>query len=199
MDIKHHPDASTLMTCAAGSQPEVLCAVVSSHLSLCKTCMDKVTRMEQIGVALLDALVPEPHGLDPTACRASALSTNGTTDPQKTPDAQVPAPLRAVIDTGFENLPWDAKEPGVASYSIEMSPEASGALRLVRIEPGSELPLDKYSGECLLLVIDGACEHQSAVLARGDYLEFHDGHTPRIRAASDKRCILLLAQEDFAH
>ena len=33
MTITHHPDIATLMSCAAGSQPEALAAVIASHIS----------------------------------------------------------------------------------------------------------------------------------------------------------------------
>ena len=54
MTITHHPDISTLMCCAAGSQPEAFAAVVASHLALCPECRAEVRHMQEIGVALFD-------------------------------------------------------------------------------------------------------------------------------------------------
>ena len=52
MKINHHLDDSTLMSCAAGSQPEALAAVVSSHLSVCPRCRTELKKHALIGEAL---------------------------------------------------------------------------------------------------------------------------------------------------
>ena len=198
MEIKHHPDVSTLMTCAAGSQPEVLCAVVMSHLSLCKTCMAEVQRMSQIGVALfahLDAKVLEPHTAMPGS--ESFRREEATAVSAATVDHLIPAPLRAILNDDLSELNWQAQAAGVLSYSLPLSSTARGDLKLIKLGPGVPLPDYRYSGEALFLVIDGTCIFNDAQLVRGDYLEFCDGHAPTIKADARQGCILLSAREDY--
>ena len=198
MEVKYHPDVSTLMACAAGSQPEALCAVVISHLSFCKACMTEVQRMSQIGAALLAQI--DAEALSPHTAMLSSESfqqeRSGVVS-AATVDHLIPAPLRAVLNGDLSELNWETQAPGVLSYSLPLSPTAKGDLKLIRLDPDVALPDYRYTGESLFLVIDGTCIFNDAQLARGDYLEFCDGHAPTIKADERKGCILLSAQEGF--
>ncbi len=96
MTITHHPDISTLMSCAAGSQPEVFAAVVASHLSQCPACAREVAKMQDIGVALFDALPPAPMGCEAPVVAARAGEADA--EPERRCGelgGEVPAPLAA--------------------------------------------------------------------------------------------------------
>ncbi len=195
MKITHHPDPSTLMTCAAGSQPEALCAVVSSHLAMCKLCMSEVTRMEQIGSALLAEIEPErvASELSNTASTNAVLSEELASDQHVA--TLVPTPLRPALDNDFEALRWQSGGPGVWTYVVPMSHNAEGELLLVKLEPGRELPERAYRGEELLLVLRGSCHRDGTQLARGDYAESYDETPRRIIAGETEGCALLIAYE----
>ncbi len=154
--------------------------------------------MEHIGVALLDALSPEALGSDATCAMALEPEKDHATSTGKSSDQAIPAPLRAVVDVEFGKLDWKAQGAGISSYSVPVSEGASGALKLIMLDPGKQLPASKYDGEALLVVLDGRCEVQKSELTRGDYLEFMDGDTPPFTADSELGCILLLAEEGFA-
>ena len=198
MPIKHCPDPATLMTCAAGSQPEALCAVVISHLSLCKTCMDEVVRMEMIGTALLAQIEPATTTVSAPARVTRAPFQQDTLLYDGTP-SEIPSPLRAAVGHEIDVLQWHSVSDGVSSCRVPMSPEAQGELILVKLEPGVELPERQYEGEELLLVLRGTCVRDGASLERGDYAEFYDGTAHGISASETAGCIVLIAYERLPH
>ncbi|MEO0810915.1 MAG: hypothetical protein AAFW82_09855 [Pseudomonadota bacterium] len=195
MNIKHHPDVSTLITCAAGSQPEALCAVVTSHLSLCQVCMQELTRMEKIGVAVFEQLKQDMPSPNTHRAVINAIDCGDTPKADYQYDPIIPHPLRAILDIKLCDVPWEKQMPGVSSYALAMSPNATGDLKLIKLEAGVVMPAVNYTGEAMLLVIEGGGIFQNAPLIRGDYLEFCDGEIPLIEAARDFGCILLFAQE----
>ena len=199
MQITHHPDPSTLMTCAAGSQPEALCAVVTSHLAMCKLCMSEVARMEQIGAALLAEIEPE-RVLTEVSKKASTTAVISEELTLDQPAASVvPTPLRAAVGNDFEALRWHSDGPGVWTYVVPMSHDAQGELLLVKLEPGRELPERAYKGEELLVVLRGSCRRDGALLARGDYAESYDETPRQIFAGETEGCALLIAYERLPH
>ena len=195
MDIPHRPDPSTLMTCAAGSQPEALCAVITSCLSMCPISMDQVARMEMIGVALLAQIEPEPmaalRGQRPVEDENHPPATNG--------DSDLPAPLRAVIGNSLDTVRWLDRAHGVKYYSVPMSPAAQGRLELVKLAPGSNLPELAYAGEEYLLVLDGQCTRDGDRLQRGDFAESCDQSSHDITASETNECVLLIGHERLPH
>jgi putative transcriptional regulator len=96
MTISSHPDIVTLMTCSAGSTPEALCAVVTSHLSMCPVCLEELRSMETIGVALFEEL--EPIKIDAGTAELGATATDDPAGRIATDvRGNVPSPLVEVI------------------------------------------------------------------------------------------------------
>lgn len=54
MKPHHHPDIATLMAYSAGALSSAFSAVVSAHLSVCRTCRDRVRDTDAIGGQLLN-------------------------------------------------------------------------------------------------------------------------------------------------
>ena len=195
MDIPHRPDLSTLMTCAAGSQPEALCAVITSCLAMCPISMAQVARMEMIGVAMLAQLEPEP---------VSALSGHMPVEadnlqPARNGDSDLPAPLRAVIGNSIDGLQWLDRADGVKYFSVPMSPGAKGRLELVKLAPSSVLPQLPYAGEEYLVVLFGSCTRDGDHLERGDFAESWDQTSHSVIASGTNECVLLIGHERLPH
>ena len=195
MDIPHRPDPSTLMTCAAGSQPEALCAVITSCLSMCPISMDQVSRMEMIGAALLAQIDPEPMA----AVRGQRPVENENYLHEKGRESGLPAPLRAVIGNSLMTLQWIDRTDGVKYCGVPMSSAAQGRLELVKLAPGKTLPELAYAGEEYLLVLHGTCTRDGDRLERGDFAESFEQTSHEITATLTSECILLIGHERLPH
>ena len=141
MTISSHPDIATLMTCSAGSTPEALCAVVTSHLSMCPSCMGELTSMESIGVALFEEL--DPTSTDVASGQVSDTANAKSDLSQESPRAiggDVPTPLVGVIGSDLDALDWQPLAPGIWNVAVPMTSKTKGDLRLIKLEPGYKLP-----------------------------------------------------------
>ncbi|MFA9475945.1 MAG: cupin domain-containing protein [Filomicrobium sp.] len=197
MTIAHHPDVSTLITCAAGSQPEALCAVIASHLSVCPSCMREVSRLEKIGVVLFHDLIPEPlaqhapvGGVKPNK-KEEAAQRCGNHGPQ----GDVPAPLSEVIGPWLDDIAWCPLGAGAWHFPIPLSKAAKGDLRLIKLSPGRALPKLAHKGDELALVLRGGCKDESKAFGPGDFAESNDVADQLISAHVVHGCILLMASE----
>lgn len=196
MAIKHHPDISTLMTCAAGSQPEVLCAVVASHLSYCPACLNKVGRLSRVGVALFDRLEPAPLSLampgdivaGPSLPPKSELSWTDHGD-------DIPGPLTCMLGQSLDDLTWDEMAPGIEKFKVELSPGAIGDLRLFHVAHGARLRWKNRTGEQLVMLLRGSCSSSKGTFEPGDFEEFEEPGDYGVLANAESGCILLLASE----
>ena len=190
MKITHHLDDATLMSCSAGSQPEALAAVVSSHLSVCPRCRLELKRHALIGEALFEALKPEPVTRDAPSAGARADAGNGTVD-----DAELPGDLRAALDGRFDDIAWRRAAPGVWHCPIELSPGAKGDLRLLKVAPGIKLPEHGHGGSELTLVLDGAYSDEFGTFRCGDVADLGDDVEHRPVADPLHGCICLAASD----
>ena len=196
MKIAHHPDVSTLMTCAAGSQPEVLCAVVASHLSVCPTCRNEVSGLEKIGVALFEHLDPVPLALNAPIAAVKHVAEQGLGQSKiYWPVGDVPAPLSSLIGPWLDDLDWRPIGTGAWQFVIPLSEAAKGDLRLIKIAPGRALPKCGADGEELALVLRGGCRDGSNVFKLGDFNDRDDGADQLIVADEELGSILLIANE----
>ena len=194
MAISSHPDVATLMTCSAGSTPEALCAVVTSHLSMCPQCLDELRSMEKIGVALFEEL--KPVNIDNTERRIGTAATEeaaaGRTS--KSIGGDVPSPLVEVIGNNLDALEWQPLADGIEHFSIPIMPKAKGDLRLLKLEPGKKLPEHRHAGEELVLVLRGSYHDGTSAHNTGDFADLDDD-SKHAMIAEREGCILLIGNE----
>ena len=199
MTIKHHPDLSSLMSCAAGSQPEALAAVVSSHLAMCPECRREVGRMQEIGVALFDRLPPVAmEGSAPVSeARASEADTGLAyrAAPGSEAGGDVPLPLTSILGTHLDQVPWKRLAPGVWHYPIVLSEGASGDLRLIKVAPGKKLPEHGHQGEEMTLLLRGSYSDELGTFRVGDVADLDDEVEHRPVADEVEGCICLVGVE----
>jgi len=197
MTITRHPDISTLMTCAAGSQPEVLCAVVASHLAMCPECMGELKRLEKIGVALFEGLPPTlmPAGLKSDVDRFVDHANAGDVAGRVLARGDVPAPLVAVLGESLDKLDWAPLSAGVWHYQVPLTPGAKGDLRLLKLSPGAAVPEHTHQGEELSVVLCGSYSDRFGTFHRGDFADLDDQATHDLIADGNKGCVLLVGSE----
>jgi putative transcriptional regulator len=194
--IKHHPDLSTLMSCAAGSQPEAFAAVMASHIAVCPSCASEAAKMERIGAALFDTLEAEAVTLAaPVAAARAQVPGDMPLAAEPLGDTDVPYTLQSVIGGDLDGLPWKRLARGVWHYPIKLSEAAKGDLRLIKVAPGHALPEHGHGGEELTLVLRGSYQDSTGHYAVGDVADLADDveHAP-VADAKDG-CICLIASE----
>src|SRR5262245_24278975 len=168
MAIKHHPDISTLMSCAAGSQPEALAAVVACHLARCPDCAAEVKRMAEIGVALFDKLEPAKMSQDAPVIAAGAGEALYDGESRPECGCYVPYPIADKVGGDLDRIPWKRIGPGLWHYPIPLSADAKGDLRLIKVAPGKELPEHGHRGEELTLLLQGSYHDEFGTFQTGD-------------------------------
>jgi putative transcriptional regulator len=194
MKISHHLDDSTLMSCAAGSQPEAFAAVVSSHLAVCPRCRAELRRHSLIGEALFEVLKPEPVTRE--APVVAMRSGEATVAELECPE--MPAALRAALAGKFDDVPWRRAAPGVWHYPLPLSADAKGDLRLLKVAPGTVLPEHGHGGTELTLVLYGSYTDELGTFRRGDVADLGDDVEHRPVADAELGCVCLVASDQRA-
>ena len=162
MNPNRHPDDSTLVAYSAGALSQALAVVASAHLEHCAHCRRRMREADRIGGALVG--LQQPAELAAGARDAMLALIEGTPrEPAPLPSAEpFPAPdpdrLPAALHPWFGDskraLRWRRVAPGV--QRIRADGVAGGQLFLLRIAPGSRLPLHSHAGSELTMILDGA-------------------------------------------
>lgn len=192
MKITHHLDDATLMSCAAGSQPEALAAVVSAHLAVCPRCRAELKDHAMIGEALFESLSPVPVLRDAPVVTLRA----GEDDVEESVPCDMPAALHAALSGRFGDVPWRRVSPGVWQCPIALSEGAKGDLRLLKVAPGTKLPEHGHGGSELTLILDGAYTDALGTFRRGDVADLGDDVEHRPIADLELGCICLAASDE---
>jgi putative transcriptional regulator len=197
MTIKHHLDPATLMSCAAGSQPEALAAVVASHLSVCPHCRSELRKFERIGEALFDNLVPTPVIKQAPIVAMRSLDSAGVVASSAELDAQgdLPAPIRELAHGKFDEIAWRRLGPGVWHYPLPLSDNAQGDLRLLKVAPGVAMPEHGHGGSELTLILRGSYSDVFGTFRSGDVADLGDDVDHRPVADPIEGCICLIASD----
>lgn len=202
MKISHHIDDATLMSYAAGSLPEALAAVVSTHLAMCPHCRREFATMQRIGVSMFNSLAPAP--VDRTApvlqLRAMEADVAPAAKREAVADEQgdVPAPLRHLVGTRLSDIAWKRLGPGVWHFPLPVSSAASGDLRLLKVAPGRAVPEHGHGGAELTLLLQGAYEDELGRFSTGDIADLDETVEHQPVADKDTGCICLVASEHKA-
>lgn len=200
MNITHHPDIASLMSCSAGSMPEPLAAVMASHISICPECRAELKRMEQIGIALLEKLpIAAMHSdLPDMSVRGSLAVERFVTVPVTDAGEEVPAPLANVVGGDLDKIAWKRLGPGLWHYPLALSKGVPGDLRLIKVAPGQVLPDHGHGGSELTLVLRGAYQDKVGRFAAGDVADLDEEIEHQPVADKDEGCICLIAAEKKA-
>lgn len=195
MSINHHPDVSTLMSCAAGSQPEAIAAVMASHIAVCPDCARELRKMEAIGAALFEDVAPQGVACGAPVIAARAREAHDDASGHPLTGGDVPFPLVPHVGRRLSGVKWKRLAPGVWHYPLPLSEQAKGTLRLVKVEPGRAIPDHGHGGEELTLVLDGSYHDSLGTYRRGDVADLDDDVEHQPVADSVEGCICLIASE----
>ncbi len=199
MSITHHPDISTLMTCAAGSQPESLAAVIACHISMCPACAAEFARMQEIGVALFAGLEPVPLTREAPIAALRALEAESEPEKATTLAGDVPAPIACHVGSRLDGIPWKRIATGLWQYRIPLSKGARGELRLIKAAPGVAIPEHGHDGEELTLLLRGSYRDEFGTYRIGDMAELDTDARHHPVADEVEGCICLVANEGKTH
>lgn len=196
MTAKHHPDPSSIMSYAAGSLPESIAMVVACHLSSCEHCRELLADAEEVGRSLLEALEPAPMT---EGVRESMLAMLDNIEPEPLPlvalkpsSGNIPAPLQPMLGQELDKLHWRTLAPGMKQFII---PTSEGKLRLLKIAPGTSMPMHSHTGSELTMVLQGSYSDELGRFCAGDVADLDPEirHQPMVDTHED--CICLIATD----
>lgn len=105
-------------------------------------------------------------------------------------NADLPSPLRAILDTPIEESKWRFAYPGVRQVNLPVG-DSGESVKLLKIKPGKAAPRHTHSGIEATLVLRGAFRDGNRLYERGE-LALADQHIQhRPRAEGDEDCICL--------
>jgi putative transcriptional regulator len=201
--MSHHPDASTLMSFAAGSLPEPLSLVIATHCSVCPSCAAEARSMDRIGAALFAELKPEAlnKAAPVMALRSmeadvlspvlpAAISAGGS--------GEVPVPLRHLIGDRLDDIQWQRLGLGVWHAPVLEHKSPRGDIRLLRVEPGRAMPEHGHGGSELTMILRGSYQDEIGRFGPGDVADLADDVEHRPVADADTGCICIIASDKQA-
>jgi putative transcriptional regulator len=193
--ITHHLDIATLMSCAAGSQPEALAAVTVAHLAVCPACSAELAGAQTIGEALFAALPPVAleHAM-PTPAPAFAHVQRAPTL-ETGPAGDVPLALVNVMGHHLSDVQWDKVTTGVWTAPVPLSANSTGELHLLKLAPGVTQPSAKTSSAKLSIVLAGSYLDGDQTFLPGDVTDFDDQAQHLIAADAHTGCICLVGAD----
>jgi len=199
MNIRHHPDDSTLVAYAAGSVTEGISLVVAAHLELCPQCRARVRDATDLGGVLLAGLDPAPVGEGALAAALARIEADieGEPAPPHTPRAVdgLPATLVPWLPAGLDRVPWRALVPGIRHFRFPGVDSGGGTVRLLAIAPGTALPHHGHGGTELTLVLRGSFADEIGRFAPGDLADLDPSIQHQPVADTDTPCICLIATD----
>lgn len=188
--INHHPSDATLTAYAAGTLPEALALVVSTHLSFCPACRPVVATAEMVGGAMLEDLPPADMADDALA-RVLARS-----------DAPIPPVEHPVLEPGLPGVlryctfgRWWPVAPGLRWRPMRVQGNAWGGL--LSAQPGRTFPRHGHTGLELTCVLQGSLVDQAGRYGVGDVAEPEGDHDQPPRIDGTDTCICIIASEGF--
>ena len=197
MTIQHHQSDELLVDYAAGALGETWSLAIATHLALCPSCRQNLSRLEALGGDLLDAASPEPvndnlfDGVMACLDDADAVTPDApATAPQEPAQYVVPQPLRGYLGSDVDRLPWQRLGLGAQQLLIPIDGEKVTA-RLLRIPAGRPVPKHSHGGLELTLVLSGAFSDKTGTYSRGDLQEADETLEHQPHAAPGEDCICL--------
>jgi putative transcriptional regulator len=189
-----------LLEYATGALREAQAIAVATHLAYCPACRRQAERLDELGGAILDTLHPEP--LPPDALAALITRLDHEAPPAPKPPARaasagplgglaVPEPLRGYLARLPEPATWVSIGDGVSALHLGLD-KAPVVAEILKMAPGSALPVHRHSDQELILTVQGSFSEEAGphsakggVYTVGDLGEFEAGSTHTVVAGAD--------------
>ena len=201
MNASHHSSDDLLWSYAAGSLDEPSSILIATHLSLCPACRTVVAKAESLGGELfedLDAAPVDAGSLDAVLARLDNTEEVGSVFVENRGHDEdgvtVPAPLKEYLPGSVPSLPWRWLGPGVRYTPVKV--EAKGPkVGLLRIAPGTKVPMHGHSGNEMTMVLAGGFTDATGSYQRGDVEAADDGLVHQPVADPGEECLCLVVTE----
>ena len=202
MNASHHPSDDLLWSYASGSLDEPYSILIATHLALCPACRGVVAKAESLSGELFEDIQPldvDASALDSVLARLDDEDDEKFETVPQISDAQhdalgVPRPLKDYLPNELGNLPWRWLGPGVHYSAIET--QARGPkVGLLRIAPGTKVPMHGHSGNEMTMVLTGGYTDATGSFQRGDVEAADDGLVHQPVADKGEECICLVVTE----
>lgn len=204
MTPRHHLDEATLLSLSAASLPTALAVVASTHLSCCELCRERLLQIDRIGGVLLEqqqAEAPDPAARaamlarldEEPAPRASPAPAAFREDDEHHDPNRLPEPLHAWFGPSKRALRWRWVAPGL--HRIRALGVAGGELMLLRVAPGSRLPLHSHQGNELTVILEGAYDDVLGHFGPGDAADLDEDTLHQPVTSPEVACICVAATD----
>lgn len=202
MNASHHPSDDLLVSYAAGSLDEPSSILIATHLSLCPVCRGVVALAEGVGGELIEEIDPSDIGtsaLDAVLARLDEPEGFGSAVVEAFQEAEddpisIPRPLKDYLPGTVKSLSWRWLAPGVHYTAIHT--EAKGPkVGLLRIAPGTKVPMHGHSGDEMTMVLAGGYTDATGNFQRGDVESADDGLVHQPVADAGDECVCLVVTE----
>lgn len=177
--IRHHPDQDLLIAYGVGATDEATSLILATHMHYCALCRAEAARVEAVGGALLEEIVPAPLGRGALDATLSRLDHAPQEHARPAPSRDgTPAVLRSYIRGDLRDVRWRQMGPRLA-YAPLLRRGAVTA-RLLRGAPGAQSGPHRHKGLEYTLVLSGGFHDVTGNYGPGD-LQVMDGdmhHNP---------------------
>ena len=202
MNASHHPGDDLLVSYASGSLDEPSSILIATHLSLCPVCRGVVALAEGVGGELIEQIDLSDIGTsDLDACLARLDEPEEfvgaaveTVDEAVDDTISIPRPLKDYLPGEVKSLPWRWLGPGVQYTAIHTEAKAP-KVGLLRIAPGTKVPMHGHTGNEMTLVLAGGYIDATGNFQRGDVESADDGLVHQPVADAGEECICLVVTE----
>jgi len=196
---RHHLDAATLVSHAAGALSPEMSAVVALHLAGCAECRASLARADAIGGVLVEQQHPaHAQGAQHARLRDAMLARLDEPAPQPAAPAnadgdpdRLPAPLHPYFGASWRALKWRWMGPGM-HYIRTLGP-SGGTMLLLRIGPGRRMPVHGHQGSELTQIVRGAYDDALGHFAAGDVADLDADTEHQPVTAPGEACICVSA------
>lgn len=203
MNPRHHLDAATLVSYAAGALSPEVSAIVGTHLLACAECRRALARAEQVGGVLVAQQLQAPARSDrDDQLRARMLErlqlpavpaeANVASLVAEDPDG-LPPPLQPYFGATYSALKWRWMGPGM-HYIRTIGPSGATMLML-RIGPGKSMPVHGHQGCEITQILRGAYDDALGHYAAGDVADLDSEVEHQPVTAPGEPCICVAAMD----
>ena len=201
MNPRHHLDAATLVSHAAGALSPEVSAIVATHLLACAECRRALALAEDVGGLLLGqqlqvAPQDDRHDRlrasmlerlrDAAAADTTPVAARAVDDPDR-----LPAPLQPYFGASYRGLKWRWMGPGM-HYVRTVGPSGATMLML-RIGPGKRMPVHGHQGCEITQILRGAYDDALGHFAAGDVADLDGDTEHQPVTAMGEACICVAA------
>ncbi len=194
MKMIHHPDAATLASYAACSIERNFSVVLDMHIKDCPQCQQRLFEAEQMAAALMKQMPDAELNADFKDQLFAMLDQPSVTEQTHNPSALSTLPdfIRDWEHTDPDQLAWKRMGPGVRHIRL---PACHGQLYMLRIAPGTCLPVHSHQGNELTLVLSGSYSDEIGRFTPGSIADLDDRVEHQPIADRSEDCICLVATD----